>query len=117
MATQQQPKGNNPWDEKEVGAIWKKKSKTKGEAYLSIVVNVKKLLAAGFSEEAQLISFVNKNKQKDSHPDLRIFVSERRDPSKTGGAPAAPTVAAKTTRATVTTPAEVQQAPDDNELI
>jgi uncharacterized protein (DUF736 family) len=110
MATQ--PKGNNPWDDKEVGVIWKKKSKTKGEAYLSVVVNVEKLLAAGYTKDAQLIAFVNKNKQKDTHPDLRIYVSERREGT---GKPAAP---AKTAvRTAPTAPVAPEPAVEENELI
>jgi uncharacterized protein (DUF736 family) len=111
MATQ--PGNNpNPWDNKEVGAAWKKKSK-KGESYLSLRIDIEKLKANGFTKDAQLIGFSNKNKQKDSHPDIRIYVSERQE--NTGAAPAK--TAAATRPAAVPAPTPVAASAEENELI
>jgi uncharacterized protein (DUF736 family) len=111
---------SKPYDNQdEVGAIWKKKSK-KGEAYLSLSLNLEKLLKAGYTTEVQLVAFVNKNKKADKHPDLRIKISERRDAA--AGAPitvaSAPAPAKRVTRPAAPAPAPVEEAPvDDQELI
>ena len=102
--------GENPWDKKELGVLWKKESKTKGEKYLTGTVNLKSL---GFDQDVPVIIFSNKNKKKDTHPDLRIYLSERRDAS---AAPARPSPAV---RPAVPAPAAPVVAPvqDDQELI
>lgn len=105
MATTKPTAGANQWDKKELGVLWKKESKASGQKYLTGTINLKEL---GFDEDVPVIVFSNKNKQKDTHPDLRIYLSEKRDKPAT----AAPTAATKPTRATPA-PAPVE----DQELI
>lgn len=65
----------NEWDVKELGVLWKRQSRA-GENYLNGKINLKSL---GFDKDVSLIIFSNKNKTKDSHPDLRIYISENRE--------------------------------------
>lgn len=88
------------WDNKELGVLWKRESQTKKEKYLTGVINLKSL---GFDKDVSIIIFSNKTKKKDTHPDLRIYVSEKR------------TAAVSKAPALVKT--ETQAVPVDNELI
>ena len=84
----------DPWQEKELGVFWKRTKNGTKENYLSGVINLKKLLDAGVdpSADIQVVAFTNKKKQKDTHPDLRLYVSEPRGsaPSPTKTATTAP---------------------------
>lgn len=64
-------KKNNEWQERELGALWKKESAT--QKYLSGHVKVDD--GMGGEDTLQLIIFANKHKQKDNHPDFRIYKS------------------------------------------
>lgn len=83
----------NPWDIKELGCLWKKKSK-KDESYFTGVIDMKKVVAnlkVKTLEELlkynlDLICFQNKRKTKDTHPDVRVYWSE---PRESASAPAA----------------------------
>ena len=102
------PAGNGPnktaWDEKELGCMWRREKASTGEKYLTGVLNFKNI---GFDKDVQIVVFSNKKKTKDTHPDFRIYVSEKK--------PAAATApAAKTTRAAAPAPAPIPYA---NELI
>ena len=65
-------KKNNEWQERELGALWKKESAT--QKYLSGHVKVDD--GMGGEDTLQLIIFANKHKQKDNHPDFRIYKSQ-----------------------------------------
>jgi hypothetical protein len=93
------------WDERELGCLWRREKPSTKEKYLTGVINLKPL---GFDKDVQVIVFTNKNKQKDTHPDLRVYISEKRPAAK--GTTAAP---AKAPAAT----APAAPAPDANELI
>ena len=85
MSTTKTDSKPSEWDKKELGCLWRRESKN-GEKYLTGVLSAEKLsalLASG--EDVQIICFTNKQKQKDTHPDLRIYISEKKT------APAAPT--------------------------
>lgn len=103
MATTATNSKNN-WDDKELGCLWKRKKQSTGENYLTGVINLKPL---GFDKDVQVVCFGNKHKTKDTHPDIRIYISEKKPVGKTA-APAAP---AKAPAAPTPTP------PDANELI
>ena len=80
---------NGDWDKKELGVLWKKESQTSKEKYLTGVINLKNL---GFDKDVSVIIFSNKHKNKDTHPDLRIYLSEKR--TKTATAAPKPAVTA-----------------------
>lgn len=106
MATTATTNGNgtntakNAWDEKELGCLWRREKQGTKEKYLTGVLNFK---AVGFDKDVQVIVFTNKRKTKDTHPDLRVYISEKKPAAKT----AAPAPVA-------TAPAPT---PDANELI
>lgn len=90
----------NDWKDKELGCLWRREKQTTKERYLTGVINLKRL---GFDKDVQIIVFSNKGKTKDAHPDLRVYLSEK----KPAAAPAAkPSVAP-----------EAPVAPDASELI
>jgi hypothetical protein len=62
---------NNSEQKVEVGALWKKQGKT--QKFLSGTINLK---ALGYDKDVPVVVFSNKYKQKDSHPDLRIYLSK-----------------------------------------
>tara|TARA_Y100000310_G_C20451418_1_gene700925 strand:+ start:483 stop:797 length:315 start_codon:yes stop_codon:yes gene_type:complete len=67
-----QNKKNNEWQQRELGALWKKESAT--QKYLS--GHIKMDDGMGGEETLQVIIFANKHKQKDNHPDFRIYKSQ-----------------------------------------
>jgi uncharacterized protein (DUF736 family) len=77
------------WKKKELGCAWKRES-NKGESYISGTLNLKNI--PGFpDQDVAFIGFKNKDKQKDTHPDIRIYISEKRDaPAPTAKASTAP---------------------------
>lgn len=62
---------NTSNDNVEIGALWKKQGKS--QKFLSGTINLK---AIGYDKDVPVIVFTNKFKQKDSHPDLRIYLSK-----------------------------------------
>ena len=72
-------------DQTELGALWKKQ----GQAQKFLSGNLD-LSAIGIDKQIPVVIFTNKFKQKDSHPDYRIFLSK---PKPQAGA-AEPAVAA-----------------------
>lgn len=89
MANQAASTGENPWDKKELGALWKRVSQGSQEKYLSGVLNLKNLGDGFPDKDVPVIVFSNKRKNKDTHPDLRIYLSEKtgKPASKTAPAP------------------------------
>lgn len=82
-------KGN--WDEKELGCLWRKESKTTQEKFLTGVISLKNI---GIDRTVDVVVFTNKRKTKDTHPDLRIYLSEKKGATPTPRATApAPTPA------------------------
>jgi len=63
----------------ELGALWKKKSKS-GMSFLSGYVKVDDL---GLEKEIKVVVFANNNKSKDNAPDYRIYVSKPLDSGST----------------------------------
>lgn len=61
----------NEWAEREVGALWKKQSST--QRYLSGHIRMDD--GMGGEETLQVVIFNNKHKNKDNHPDFRIYKS------------------------------------------
>ena len=98
------------WDKKELGVLWRKTSKRE-EKYLNGTLNLKSL---GFpDQDVPIIIFANKSKKKDTHPDLSIYLSERREASG-ATVPSTPKVAVKPPAKIVDEPVPVQ---NDEELI
>ena len=60
----------NDWQERECGALWKRKSAT--QTYLSGHVEVDEL---GTKVKKKIVIFSNKHKKKDNHPDYRVYLS------------------------------------------
>ena len=56
------------WDERELGALWKKQS-ANGRKYLS-----GKLKVGG--KDMNVVCFPNQNKKADNHPDFRLYTSK-----------------------------------------
>lgn len=67
----------NEWSEREVGALWLKQSPN--QKYFSGHVTIQDDL--GEDIKLQVVVFRNKNKQKDNHPDFRIYKSVPRNTS------------------------------------
>lgn len=71
----------NQWQEKELGCFWKRVSQGSGQKYLTGVLKAEKLikiLNENPGEDIQLICFVNKQKNLETHPDLRVYLSEKK---------------------------------------
>lgn len=112
MATTATTNGNGAnksnWNEKELGCLWRREKNGTKEKYLTGVLSAAKLqaLLAKGGGDIQVVCFSNKHKNKDTHPDLRIYLSEKKPTgataSRTAPAAAAPAPA---------------PAPDTNELI
>jgi uncharacterized protein (DUF736 family) len=66
------------WQKREVGALWKKESPT--QKFFSGHVKID-----DFGEEKLLkvVVFSNRHKQKDSHPDFRIYTVDDKKPQAT----------------------------------
>ena len=71
----------NEWAEREVGALWKKQSAT--QKFLSGHIKVDD--GMGGEEQLQVVIFNNKHKNKDTHPDFRIYKSLPRTQETTSG--------------------------------
>jgi uncharacterized protein (DUF736 family) len=79
-------KNKNDWSEREVGALWKKQSST--QKFLSGHIKIDD--GMGGEETLQVVIFNNKHKQKDNHPDFRIYKSiPRTQPTTSGQTPPA----------------------------
>jgi uncharacterized protein (DUF736 family) len=90
MATNTPANGANKWDKKELGALWKKEKQGTGEKYLTGTLNLKNLGAGFPDKDVPVIIFSNKNKKKDTHPDLRVYLSEKKGAATQQPAAAAP---------------------------
>lgn len=53
------------WQDRELGALWKKTSKS-GVAYYSGTIKIN-------GESFELVCYGNTNKKADNHPDVRIY--------------------------------------------
>lgn len=97
------------WTKNEIGCMWKRESATTKVKYLTGVINLKSL---GFDQDVQIIAFSNKSKSKDTQPDLRVYLSDKKPTTK---------IVAKvpTTTKKAAVPVEVSQpeATGDNELL
>lgn len=111
MAEKQQ----NEWQNKEVGVLWKREKKSNGEKFLTGKLDLKNI---GIDQVVDIVVFQNKKKEKDTHPDLRIYKSEPREgaPNTATAATAAP-VAKKPAAPKAAAPAPEAPAEGDNEII
>jgi uncharacterized protein (DUF736 family) len=89
---------NNDWKERELGALWVKKSLT-GTQYMTGHVELKDA-----SGKVQLVVFKNKHKYNedgsvanDKAPDFRLYMSEGREEGKQNANASAPAVQASAT--------------------
>lgn len=107
----------DPWQAKELGVLWKRVKQGTNDAYLTGTLNIKKLIDQGIDPSADiaLVIFPNKSKKKDTHPDLRIYVSEKRASTATAQKTTAAAPAKKAAPAPTAKPAA--PAPDANDLI
>ena len=83
-------------DQIEIGALWKKEGKS--QKFLAGNINIKNLTDDQVKQliatkEIPVVIFSNKFKQKDTHPDLRVYLSKPKT-SAPAPAPAAKTAAA-----------------------
>lgn len=69
-------------DQTELGALWKKN----GAAQKFLSGNLD-LTAIGINKQIPIVIFTNKFKQKDTHPDYRIFLSKPKPQSGGNSAP------------------------------
>lgn len=74
-------------DQTEIGALWKKEGKS--QKFLAGSLTLKNLTDEQIqnfvkTKELPVVIFTNKFKQKDTHPDLRVYLSKPKD----GPAPA-----------------------------
>ena len=101
MSTENKP--DNEWAKRELGALWKKESPT--QKYLSGHVKIDD--GMGGEETLQLIIFANKQKQKDNHPDFRIYKSQPLSKKTTSG---------QTPVSASVVETEVQEVPEEDVL-
>lgn len=106
----------NDWQNKEVGVLWKREKKSNGEKFLTGKLDLKNV---GIDRTIDVVVFQNKKKEKDTHPDLRIYLSEPREGSAPATASAATAAPAKKAAAPKAAPAPAPEAPaeGDNEII
>jgi hypothetical protein len=82
MATTTTTTNTKQTEKKELGCMWRRESQNTKEKYLSGVLSVDQLQkaidASAGAESIQIVVFTNKVKSKDTHPDLRIYLSEKR---------------------------------------
>lgn len=107
------PPPQDAWQAKELGVLWARVKKGTTEKYLVGTFNLKN--AGGPDKDVPVIIFQNKKKQKDAHPDLRIYISEKPSAPAAGAAPAAARPAAPKAAPAAPVAKPVQAA--DNELI
>lgn len=62
------------WTKREAGVLWKRQKQGTNESYLVGTINLKN---AGFDKDVPVVVFTNKRKQNNTHPDLRIYISEK----------------------------------------
>jgi hypothetical protein len=109
MSSTNTTNGNpDPWQAKEIGVAWKRTKQGTNESYLTGNINLKSL---GFDLDVQFVAFSNKRKQKETHPDIRFYVSEKRNASTTGKP------APKKAPAKAAAPAQAPVAVADQDLI
>lgn len=73
-------------DQIEIGALWKKEGKS--QKFLAGNLDFKNLDEAQWKEfirtkQLPAVIFTNKFKQKDTHPDLRVYLSKPKEQSNT----------------------------------
>ena len=85
MATNTTNGTTDPWQAKELGVLWKRTKTGTKNSYLTGTINLKKLIEQGIdpSSDIALVIFPNKHKTKDTHPDLRVYVSEKKSSTST----------------------------------
>ena len=86
-------------DQIEIGALWKKAGKS--QKFLAGNIDLKPL---GIDKQVPIVIFTNKFKQKDTHPDYRVYLSK---PKPQAEAPAA----------TAETPAPTASGSDDDGIL
>jgi len=74
----------NEWQKREIGALWKRKSPS--QSYLSGHIDVSKADAFLGDSKLKLVVFSNRYKEKDTHPDYRVYLS-REDPAQSDKTP------------------------------
>lgn len=60
-------KEENEWAKREIGVLWKHSNAKQSFYSGKVQFN---------DQELNIVCFSNKNKQKDSHPDIRIYLSD-----------------------------------------
>jgi len=62
------------WEDKSLGALWKKTSKTGDNKFFTGTLTFKDAVPAG--GQVQIIIFSNKNKKSENQPDANVYISE-----------------------------------------
>jgi len=75
-------------DQVELGALWKKQGQS--QKFLSGELDLNSI---GINKKVPVVIFTNKFKQKDTHPDYRVFLSKPK--TQAGSAPAKAATAAQ----------------------
>lgn len=58
-----------------LGSLWKRES-SKGTKYMTGVINLKSL---GLDKDVQVVCFANSKKEKDTQPDVYMYLSKPKD--------------------------------------
>jgi hypothetical protein len=104
----------DPWQQKELGVFWERTKKGTTESYLTGTINLK---ALGFDKDVPVIVFTNKHKKKSTHPDLRMYISEKPQAKTEGSTPAKKPAAAPAKAAPAKAAAPTADSAAANELI
>ena len=68
---EQTTKPKSSWKEREMGALWKRQGNS--QTYLSGTIETDNF---GTKEKVNVVIYSNKYKEKDTHPDFRVYRSE-----------------------------------------
>ncbi len=79
MNAKPNPTGNeiqNEWRKREIGALWKRESKSSGKKYLSGTLKVNEL---GVETVLEVVVFPNINKKSEKSPDFVMYLSKDKE--------------------------------------
>jgi len=72
----EEQKKPSEWQQRDIGALWKRQAANGGQTYLSGHVKVDEM---GVEKTVKVVVFSNKNKEKDNQPDFRVYLSKPRE--------------------------------------
>jgi uncharacterized protein (DUF736 family) len=75
LITMSETKTENKWNEREIGALWTKESRSGSQKYMTGHFKNSQ------GEKTDVVVFSNKDKKNEKAPDFRVYISEKTKPS------------------------------------